>query len=274
MATNLALRPARWPLSLEKWYIGTLMADGSILLIYLGGIRAIGTQWARVTAELHRPNKDVVRGCTPAKIVRGGGRVLQCGSARIDHDKLYFETPQLSGQLTFNPRYPPTQIKEALLEDGDRKIQWYVEIPDADVEGRITWPGGYQDIVGRGFRDRVYYDMLPWRPHFKELRWGRAVTENHAAIWMEGQTPKGFFRATWHNGNLYESDQPLVQMQKMRTISRSDVVTLSGLHLGLAGPLLAKLSGHPIEIKQAGEAVLHSEVGVCIIGDLRWGEDL
>lgn len=270
MVINMKLRPARWPFSLEKWYIGTLLSDGSVLHISLGGPRIMGAPFARVEAELHRPGLPVVRGTARARFLAGGGGVLQCGSARIDHDKLHFETPGLSGQLSFTPRFPPTRLQDTLLQDGERKLQWLVEIPDADVTGRITWPGGSLSVDGRGYRDRFYYDMLPWRTHFKDLKWGRAMTQNNTAIWMEGTTPRGRTRAMWHNGEHSEGARPEVHTESMRVLSKEDVVTLHGAHLGVMRPLLSRLSGQPVEVKQAGVATVGGEGGVALLGSVHW----
>ena len=59
----------------------------------------MGFQWAQITAELHRPKYTIISGEAEVRVIRGGGEVLQCGSARIDQNKLYFETPTLTGQL-------------------------------------------------------------------------------------------------------------------------------------------------------------------------------
>lgn len=274
MVINMKLRPARWPFSLEKWYIGALLSDGSVLHISLGGLRIMGVPLARVEAELHRPGLPLVRGTTPARFLAGGGSVLQCGSARIDHDKLHFETPGLSGQLSFKPRFAPTQLQDALLQDGERKLEWLVEIPDADVSGRITWPGGSLNVDGRGYRDRFYYDMLPWRTHCKDLKWGRALTQSHSAIWMEGITPMTRTRAMWRNGERCEDNPPVVQNESMRVLSKDDVVNLHGSQLGVMRPLLSRLSGHPVEVKQTGVASLGGERGVAILSSVHWKEVL
>jgi hypothetical protein len=230
----------------------------------------MGAPRARVEAELHRPGLPVVRGAAPARFFAGGGGILQCGSARIDHDKLYFETPGLSGQLSFKPRFPPTQLQDTLLKDGDRKLQWLVEIPDADVSGRITWPGGSLNVEGRGYRDRFYYDMLPWRTPIKTLQWGRAVTQNNTAIWMEGTTPEGLTRAMWYNGERTQPNQPVVHTESMRVLSKDDMVTLRGARGGVMRPLLSRLSGHPVEVRQAGVATLGGEGGVALLGSVHW----
>ena len=272
MGINLTLRPGRWPFCSERWTIGALLDDGAVLLLGLGGIRTLGTHWGRISAELYRPGLPVIEGHTPVRVIRGGGNVLQCGPARIDHNRLYFTTPGLSGQLTFSPRYPAARLEETILKDGDRALQWGVEIPDADVRGQLQWPGGALSVSGRGFRDRIYSDLLPWRAHFHAVRWGRTVTPNHAAIWMEGRAPEGTTRVTWCDGATADSSPPQVAPKSVRPLSGTAEVDpeAEAERLGHLRPLIARLSGKAVEHRQTGTADLHGETGVALLGSVHW----
>src|SRR5512136_973931 len=82
------LHPGRrhWPFTLEKWYADVLLPDGTVILVYLVQLRALGLSRALVTAELFQPGLPAVRGDAPAPRVEGGEGWLDLGVARIDGD--------------------------------------------------------------------------------------------------------------------------------------------------------------------------------------------
>ena len=268
---NLALHPGRWPFFLEKWYIDTLLADGTVLLIYLARMQVFGVPVARVTAELFRPGEAIVRGDASATAVRGDGARLEFGPATIDGDSLAWRTAGLSGELSMKPRHGPAVLRSPFLCAGDRRLDWIVEIPDADVTGRVTWPGGALDVEGRGYRDRVWFDLLPWRFPIERLVWGRAFAGPHASTWVEATTPEGAVGARWDDGAVGDTAGARPEMSGERVLLESAVVDLEGLRFGPIRPILRRLTRDPREIKWAAQCDLHGESGRAIHEVVRWG---
>jgi hypothetical protein len=267
---NLAPRGGRGPFLLEKWYIDTLMDDGAVLLVYLGRVRLLGVWFSRVTAELFLADGNVVRGYAATRHVTGSGEMLAFGSARIEGANLTFETPGLSGRLAFAARHPAVTLADPFLAKGARKLRWDIEIPDADVRGEVGWPSGSRAIVGRGYRDRVWYDLLPWRFPIRELVWGRAVAGEHAAMWVRATTISGQVVNGWLDGTPAPNARAAVELTASRVLIESAIVDLQGLRTGPLRPLLRRLTGDPVEVKWAAPATIGGAKGVAIHEVVRW----
>lgn len=161
--TDFSLRAPHFPVSLEKWYIDVLAADGTVCLVYVGTLALCGRRLNRVTAELFRPGAASVRGSARVGALVGGPGFLRSAVVSIEGERLRFNTDGLSGDLVYRARFAPWRLRESFLSVGRRTLTWSAEIPDADVEGRLSWPGGSMAVRGRGYRDRVWFDILPWR---------------------------------------------------------------------------------------------------------------
>jgi hypothetical protein len=267
---SLAPRGGRGPFVLEKRYVDALAPDGTVLLVYLGWMRLVGVPLARVTAELFRPDGSVVRGHAKASAIRGEGERLEFGPATLRRDALRWRTPGLSGELRFAPRRPPATLRDPFLADGARRLLWTVEVPDADVEGELRWPGGEARLAGRGYRDRVWFDLRPWRFPIRELRWGRAVSGSHATTWVAARTGGGEVAATWIDGEVLEGARA-PELGPARMLFEGRVADLPGLRFGYLRPLLRRLCGDPHEVKRAGPAILAGEPALCVDERVVWG---
>jgi hypothetical protein len=267
---NLAPRGGRGPFTLEKWYVDTLMPDGSVLIVYLGCMRAFGVRLARFAAELFPPEGPPVRGGCAVHAVEGGEDRLVFGPARLEGDRLSWRTPGLSGEVCYSPRHPSAVLREPFVEEGGRRLLWSVEVPDAEVEGRLSWPGGHCQVFGRGYRDRVWFDLVPWRFPIRELRWGRAVAGSHAAAWVAARTGEGEIAARWEDGRVFPGDATPPPMGEPRVLVETAVADAEVLRFGILRPLLRRLSGDPHEVKWAAPATLGGEPGRAIHERVRW----
>jgi len=267
---NLAPRGGRGPFTLEKWYIDTLMDDGAVLLVYIGRVRLLGVWFSRVTAELFLADGDVVRGGASVRDVSGSEEKLVFGPVRIEGENLTFETPGLSGRLAFAGRHPALALADPFLAEGARQLKWDIEIPDADVTGEVRWPSGGRAVAGRGYRDRVWFDLLPWRFPIRELIWGRAVAGEHAAMWVQATTRTGPVMDGWLDGAPAPEARAAVELGTPRVLVESAVVDLEGLRVGALRPLLRWLTGDPVEVKWAAPATIAGAEGVAIHEVVRW----
>lgn len=267
---DLGPGPVRCPFTLEKRYLDVLLPDGAVLLVYLGWLRLLGLRRARVTADLFRPGEPRRHGDAPAAAVRGGHGWLDYGAARIEGERLSFATGGLSGELDFAARAPPAQLGAPLLARGRRRLDWIVEVPDADVTGEVRWPGGSLAVRGRGYRDLVRFDLLPWRFSIRELRWGRIAAGPHAATWMEARTRDGELAAGWRDGRPARPADLGVALGPSRLLLEARVADLPGLGLGPMRELVRRLSGDPREVKWAAPGSLDGSPGVAVHEVVRW----
>lgn len=265
---NLALRPDEGPFTLEKWYIDVLFPDGAVLLVYLARLRLVGHVVARVTAELFRPGAEVIRAGAAVTTIEGGEDRLSFGPAAIHRDRLAFNLPGFRGDLRYSPRFGSISLREPFLERGGRRLEWLVEVPDADVTGALEWDGGRLDVVGRGYRDHVWFNLLPWRFPIHTLTWGRGVAGGHACTFVEATLVDGEpIRAGWMDGVSSEL-RPIIGSS--RVLLDAAVVDLEGLRFGWLRPVLRALTGDPREIKYAAPMGVGGEDGVGVHEVVRW----
>jgi hypothetical protein len=223
-----------------------------------------------VTAELFLADGNVVRGDASARDVSGSEEKLVFGPVRIEGENLIFETPGLSGRLTFAARHPAVDLAAPFLAEGARQLKWDIEIPDADVAGEVRWPSGGRAVVGRGYRDRVWFDLLPRRFPIRELVWGRAVAGEHGAMWMQATTRRGRVAEGWLDGAQTSDARAVVELGESRVLVESAVADLEGLRVGVLRPLLRRLTGDPVEVKWAAPATVAGAEGVAIHEVVRW----
>jgi len=270
MAVHLHPDRRAGPLRLDKWYADTLLPDGSVLLVYLGSLSVGSWCLSRVTADLLLP--DGTRHSGGAK---GRRPVLGDGSADFaaggfNGERLWWQAAGLSGELTFTSRHPGFELACPFLEAGRRSLHWVVEVPDADVQGEVRWPGGSMAIEGRGYRDRVWADIPLWRLSLQELRWGRAVAGDHACVWAEAAGPGGVVAAAWQDGHLIREGLVPPMTGPGRVLLEGPVIDLQGLHLGPLRAPLGRLLHAPSQVKQASEASIGGVSGRAVHEVVTW----
>jgi hypothetical protein len=272
---DLTLHSPRFPSTLEKWYIDAQLEDGAILLIYLGVLTLFGVRLARLTAELFLPHGSVAHGSATVRHIRSNGNALQFGLASLVGDRLRFRTDGLSGDLLYQPRYPPCLLREPFLVEKRHSLHWAVEIPDADVTGTLAWSGKTLTVAGRGYRDRVWFDFLPWRFPIRDLRWGRAIAGEHAATWVCAATKQGAIAASWLDGRILatgESSAPpaAVVLASGRVFLDAEVTALEGLRLGALRSVFRLLSGDLHETKWQAPCTIDGVEGVAVHERVQW----
>lgn len=272
---DLSPGPLAGSFTLEKWYVDVLSADGSVLLVYLASIGIMGVRVAQVTADWYRTDGTVVHGDATARDVRGGSGWLRFGPASIDGERLSFSAHGLSGDLIFHPRYPPCNLPTPFLRDGKRTLTWGVEVPDAIVEGWLLLPDGRVELNGRGYRDRVWFDLLPWHFPIGELEWGRAVAGPHAATWVRARTKSGTIQSSWLDGQVIEENgdspvPPAVTLGPAHIFLDTDVAAIKGLRPAVLRVLLARLCGNPHETKWRAPCEIGGATGMSVYEVARW----
>jgi hypothetical protein len=270
---NLAPRRPRGAFFLEKWYADVLLPDGAVLIVYLARLRVLGLPIGRVTAELHPCDGASLRGDSPASRWQGGEDWLRAGPARIDGERLSFRAGGLEGDLRYVPRWPAAVLRQPFLRDGSRSLHWTIEVPDADVSGRLRGAGESWRIEGRGYRDRVWFDARPWRFPIRELRWGRAAAGPHASTWVSASTRVGDVSGRWCDGRVLgdgDAGSPPLSLGEPRVLVETRVADLEGLRLGALRPLLRRLALDPHELKCAAPARIAGHEGRAVHEVVRW----
>jgi hypothetical protein len=267
---DLSVGQARWPFTLEKRYVDVLAPDGTVLLVYMGWSSLGALRARRVTADLFRPGEAARSGSAAARRLRGGEDWLDLGAVRIDGEHLSFETTGLSGRMRFRPRYPPATPRVPLLSLGPHRVEWTVEVPDADADGEVRWPGGSLRLAGRGYRDRVWMDLPPWRPVLRELTWGRIAAAGHASTWLHLEAAGERISAGWLDGRSAPARACQGLLRDQRLLVEGRVADLEGLGLGLLRPVVRRLARDPHQVKWAATADLLGAPGVAIHELVRW----
>jgi hypothetical protein len=234
-----------WPFSLEKWYIDTILDDGTLLIVILGEMHVLGLHRAGVIADLFFPDGHSVHGHSSAAHIEVENGCVTVGETEMSIGHLIWRTDSLRGELYFSPRSPPAALQDPLITGENRALRWVIEVPDADADGSVTWGDTTLAVRGRGYHDFVSTDLLPWQFPVRELHWGRAVLGEHATVWMAvSRTESGPIRGRWTDGRIYDSaEHP--HLEDERTLIDRDVADTPGLHLGPARPILRRLVRDP-----------------------------
>lgn len=265
----LSATEGRAPFFLEKWYVDLISDDGTMLIVLLGQIRALGLRRARLTAELHRPDGSAVRGAAQIGGIAstGSSRIFRGGS--LEPEILVWETPNLSGELYHTARYQTAYTSDPLLIDGTRQLRWIVEMPDADVRGELRVGSESFSVTGRGYRDYLALDLLPWRVPLRHLEWGRAACGEHAAWWIRMQLTNGVIEGTWSDGTvMHRQDPPILAAQ--RVIQQGHVADLPVLRIGWLRSVLRRLARDPHLTRVVGRAHLEGTPGWAVQEVVRW----
>jgi hypothetical protein len=255
---------------LDKWYADTLLDDGSILLIYLGSIVAGPWCLSRLSADLFMPDGTRRSGAARARRPRWCEAGVDLGRGGLDGHRLWWETEGLSGSLTFAPRSGPFELHCPFVTRGRRSLHWAVEIPDADVQGELHWPGGSQTVAGRGYRDRVWCDIPLWRLPIRELRWGRAVAGDHAAVWVSARGPTAEVAEAWADGRPEKAESIPPLTGPGRVFLEGPVIDLEGLRLGPFKGLAGRLFRAPHQVKSVSDVVIGGVPGRALHEVVTW----
>ncbi|UCF39993.1 MAG: hypothetical protein JSW43_09650 [Gemmatimonadota bacterium] len=267
--TPLTTTAGSWPFFLEKWYVDTLLDDGSIVIVLLGRLRVLGLERARLTAELHRPDGTTVRGSAAVGTIRRGAAGRTFDGGRLEPTELTWRTPTLSGRLRLTPRYPATQLGDPLVRDGSRQLRWIVEVPDAEVDGELAWDGQRLAVKGRGYRDYLALDLLPWRVPLRELHWGRAACGAHACCWVRQRLEKRVLEGTWRDGAMTSGYEPPA-LERERVIQRGPVADLPLMRIGPLRSVLRRLARDPQQTRTVSRATLDGERGWAVHEAVQW----
>ncbi len=224
-----------------------------------------------MTADLFLPDGTHRRGGVKGERPRGDDATTAFGAGGFDPEHVWWRTGGLSGELTFRARWPAFELRCPFLESSGRSLHWLVEVPDAEVRGEVRWPGGSLAVEGRGYRDRVWSDIPLWRLPLRELRWGRAVAGDHAAVWVAAVGPGGVEVAeAWQDGrSAPEGFTPPVSGPG-RVFLQGPVIDLEGLRLGPLRTPLGRLLHAPLQVKQASAASLGGETGRAVHEVVTW----
>jgi hypothetical protein len=248
MDTIAERRPPRSGFAIEKWYADAFLDDGSLLIVTLGRLRFLGIPFDRLSVELHRPDGSRLVASGRLGLGRWTGPVLRYRRAELAPRQLRWTLPACSGSLDFTTRFPPFSPMDPVLRRGLRQLRWIVELPDGDVEGELVLRSGRVAIRGRGYRDYVALDLLPWSLRGWQLQWGRAVSSAAATIWFRLTTPEETVATTWVNGTLRPDCHPPA-LAGERVLSQALLRDLPLMRIGPVRWLLTHLGGHPRQVR-------------------------
>jgi hypothetical protein len=261
-------------MALDKWYIDVLLPDLSVLVLYIGKLNVLKFTVARVMADLYLADGTQIHSAAPVERLLIGRDWIEAAPLTLDGEHLTFRTPLLAGQLTYHSRWPACSPREPFLEQHGRRLTWTLEVPDADVEGRVTWPTGVLDVTGRGYRDRVWLDLPLGRFPIRRLDWGRAVGGRHAATWARAATSVETITASWVDGQALSGCGAIppgdVVLGPWEPFVDNDVVDVLHIRPRMFRTAAHRLLGGIHEIKRRGRCVLREHDGVAVHEVVTW----
>jgi hypothetical protein len=263
------------PITLDKRYIDVLLPDQTVLLLYIGELKLLHLRAARVMADLYLADGTQIHAAAGVERLQAGRDSLQAGPLEIDGDRLTFYMPALAGQLVYHSRWPACSLREPFLEQRGRRLMWTLEVPDADVEGRLTWPSGRLDVSGRGYRDRVWLNFPLWRFPIRRLDWGRAVAGCHAATWVRAATAGRTVATSWVDGKTLAECQSIpasgVALGPYQPFVDTDIVDVLRIRPRAFRTVAHRLLGGIHETKRRGQCLICGHEGVAVHEVVTWG---
>ena len=158
---------------------------------------------------------------------------------------------------------------DPLFRDGRRQLRWIVEVPDAEVEGELEWDSRRLAVSGRGYRDYLALDLLPWRVPLRELRWGRAACGEHARCWASQRLGNGVREGTWSDGSVTPGYEP-PPLEHERVIQQGPVADLPVMRIGPLRSILQRLARDPHQTRIVARTTLGGEPGWAVQEVVRW----
>ena len=154
---------------LSKWYLDLVTDHGAVLILYAARLRwaHVGLHYASV---LHIEDGAVACDRTTFRRV---DRPL------LESDLLTWSCDRLGVEGEWRRDADPL---DCTLADGPAgMIRWSCHMPRARAQVRI----GQRELCGFGYAESLCVTIRPSRLPFHELRWGRHLSPEHAAVWIE-----------------------------------------------------------------------------------------
>ena len=142
-------------------------------------------------------------------------------------------------------------------------------MPDADVRGELEVGSQRLSVMGRGYRDYLALDLLPWRVPLRQLEWGRACGGEHAAWWIRLQLKDTVLEGTWSDGIMRPRHDP-PSLEAERVIQEGHVADLPVLRIGLLRSVLRRLARDPHQTRVVGRTSLSGAPGWAVREVVRW----
>lgn len=163
--------------SLTKWYLDLVTDDGRVAIAYWAEVR-----WKRLRQPLcglllHPGGTAIARW-------RFSGRSV--AEPVLDAQGLRWNAEPLA--LTVEAARREPAFRHRLLDSARGVIDWYCEVPRADVRLRA----GDTALEGTGYVERLELTVLPWRIPADEIRWGRFLGPGTSVVWIDwrGDVPQ------------------------------------------------------------------------------------
>lgn len=154
---------------LSKWYLDCVSEDGTAFIGYSAELRW-RTLSLHYSSILLRDNAGSIHSKTSLD-----RRTIP------DHDGT--KTKWISQPLTLDAEWMGTQspVKRELYRD-EGEIVWSCVSPAAQARINVQ---GFSPIEGLGYVEHLSLTVLPWNLPFKELRWGRFLSEKNSLVWID-----------------------------------------------------------------------------------------
>jgi hypothetical protein len=172
--------------SLNKWYLDCIEDAGD------AAPRAWIIYWARLKlGPLALSYASVIRtsqatGTTETRTF-GMQPALVLGDAPCE-SPVTLDLPSLNVKGTWSQDLGANPVASLLYESQQGSVTWNAHLPRARVELDIA----DQHIAGHGYVESLELSIAPWKLPIETLRWGRLITQDHHAVWInwEGRQPR------------------------------------------------------------------------------------
>jgi hypothetical protein len=175
---------------IEKWYLDCVTPDGAGMIGY-----AARPGWGLLALRISETLQWGATDSVPLSRTVVGGPLPVATATAIDWQSRAVAT---TGRwVPLGPGIAPV----VLHEESAGRIEWTCRCPAARASVRI----GATPYEGLGYAEQLVLTLPFARLPFRELRWGRFVTEAHHCVWIRW---RGRVERSWcfHNARLVDAN--------------------------------------------------------------------
>jgi len=158
-------RPA---FELSKWYLDAVGEDGEVFIGYRADLRL-----RRLAVSYASALTAGARGARTRSTVRPGKE------PDFFEGALAWAEPKLAVAAAWRGAARP--ISRTLYESPEGAVRWHCLLPSARAE--VACDGVV--LRGFGYAERLSMTIPPWRLPIDTLRWGRFLSPEHSAVWID-----------------------------------------------------------------------------------------
>ncbi len=216
--------------SLSKWYLDCVTDQGDAYIGY-AAVLSLGAFQIHYSSLLTADASGATRSRTTLK---------RATPPMLAGDTVTWFAPTL--EIEGRWERDAASLHVPVFESEEGSVDWRCHLPNA----RVTLSVKGREVTGRGYAEHLSLTVAPWKLPLRELRWGRALSADHALVWIDWRGDEGRRRYGFLDGaplGDFSVDDEAITDSDGATLARFEgnqvlrTGTLGSTALGVLGPV-------------------------------------